>query len=64
MGCAGNAAAGVWTTAEAAGEHGEPAEKQKFLDPEAAPRQQWRSSQGTPIPPGDSQVNDLNQNSF
>ena len=55
MGCAGDPAAGVRAAAEAAGEHGEPAEEQKLLDPAAAPGQQWRSSQGNFIPTRASQ---------
>lgn len=49
MGRPGDFTAGVRAAAAAPGEHGESAEKQKFLDPAATPRQQWRSSQGTPI---------------
>ena len=52
MGRAGDPAPGVRAAAEAAREHGEPAEEQKLLDPAAAPRQQWRSSQGNFIPAG------------
>ena len=52
VGHAGDPAAGVWAAAEAAGEHGEPAEEQELLDPAAAPRQQGRGPQGKPWAPG------------
>ena len=55
MGRAGDPAAGVRAAAEAAGEHGEPAEEQKLLDPAVAPGQQRGSSQGNLIPAGASQ---------
>ena len=46
VGRAGDPAAGVRAPAEAAGEHGEPAEEQELLGPAAAPGQQGRGPQG------------------
>ncbi|XP_039717275.1 zinc finger protein 746 isoform X2 [Pteropus medius] len=46
VGRAGDAAAGVRAAAEAAGEHGEPAEEQELLGPAAAPGQQGGGPQG------------------
>ncbi|XP_024598607.1 zinc finger protein 212 isoform X3 [Neophocaena asiaeorientalis asiaeorientalis] len=49
VGSAGDPAAGVRAAAEAAGEHGEPAEEQELLGPAAAPGQQGRGPQGVQV---------------